>query len=79
MCTPKAAVTRLAARIKASVLANIDKLQRLSANRAKYQLAREIERKHTPGAFGNIDMRRYKGPGGGLWRRNAAHGKVRGY
>jgi hypothetical protein len=84
MFIPKAAAARLAASIKASFIAGFDRLQRSYAKRMRGEMMASIIKDridhHTPGAFGRASTpTRYRGPGGGLWRRNAASGKVRGY
>jgi hypothetical protein len=82
MFSPKAAVTRLAASIKASFINGLDRLQYASAQRARGQMMAAIiedRLKHrTPGAFGRPITSARKCPAG-IARRIANSGKVRGY
>lgn len=79
------AVARLAASIKQNLLGNLEKLQALSAKRARQQLMLDIHTKiaseRTPGAFGR-PIRPHSRPqyrGNKLARVIANGGKVRGY
>lgn len=89
MFSPKRALARLGAQIKGSLLLNLDKLYkgqaRSAIERMKLAVHTMIAETRTRGAFGNArpSTRYTTRPGAlngaGLWRRNAASGKVRGY
>lgn len=85
----KRAAARIAAGIRSGLLGGLEKLKNSNARRVirdlKLAIHEEIATKRTRGAFGQVyASTRYRSRpgaanGAGLWRRNAATGKVRGY